>query len=366
MPEPSAASWHDRAIAACATNGSNFTESLLRWVIRAIGALPRSLQGAIARDLPQVEGQVLDPEVGVAIRLAGLLGEPGLEELPVTEARAEIDREARLFRGRRIPVASVRGLRVGGAEGPLDARLYVPARQDGALVVYFHGGGWTVGSLDSHDQTGRFLAAESGAAVLSVAYRLAPEHPFPAPLDDALAAFRWAIAHSAELGSAPGRVAVAGDSAGGNLAAVVARLAAEDEQPPAMQVLIYPVCDASRKHPSRRTFAEGYYLTDREMDWYEANYLAGGGDASDPRVSPLCAEGEDLSGLPPAYLAVAGFDPLRDEGLAYARRMRDAGVEVECRLHRGLVHAFANAVGVGRVSPAAMREVAQALRAGLA
>ena len=339
-------------------------DRLLGWVVRAMGALPRPLQAALAGELPEVDGQVLDPEVGVAVRLARVLGDADLEKRPLAEARAELDREARLFRGRRIRGASLRRLRVDGAEGPLDARLYVPLRHTGALVVYFHGGGWTVGSLDSHDQTCRFLAAESGAAVLSVAYRLAPEHPFPAPLEDALAAYRWGVAHAGDLGAEPGRVAVAGDSAGGNLAAVVAGLAAGDDPPPAMQALIYPVCDASRKHPSRRLFAEGYYLTDREMDWYEANYLADGDDPADPRVSPLCAE--DLSGLPPAYLAVAGFDPLRDEGLAYAERLREAGVAVECRLHRGLVHGFANAVGVGRVSAAAMREAAQAVRAGLA
>ena len=340
-------------------------EPLIRLVVRGLSALPRPLQAALAGPRPESGGQVLEPEIALALRLTALLGDEGFERKPLAEARAEIELEARVFRGRRIRVGSVRELEVPGGDGPLRARLYVPAAPTGALVLYLHGGGWTVGSIESHDQTTRFLAAESGATVLSVDYRLAPEHPFPAAPDDALAAFRWAAGDgAASLGCDPGRIALAGDSAGGNLAAVAARLAARDPVPPRMQALIYPVCDSSRKHPSRHGFAEGYFLTDAQMDWYEANYLTGGGDPADPRVSPLVAE--DLAGLPPAYLAVAGFDPLRDEALAYAHRLREAGVLTECRLHRGLIHGFANAVGVGRVCPMAMREVAQALRTGLA
>ena len=337
---------------------------MLRAAITGIGALPRPVHALIAGEPPQADGQVLDPEVGVALRLAELFGDESFERLPLEAARAEIEHEARIFRGRPLPVAGVRDLEVSGGDGPLPARLYVPRRPTGALVVYFHGGGWTVGSIDSHDQTGRFLARESGAAVLSVGYRLAPEYPFPCATEDALAAYRWTAREAPALGCDPERIAVAGDSAGGNLATVVARLAVSDTPAPRMQALIYPVCDVSCRHESRRRFADGFFLTDEQMDWYTAHYLAGGADPSDPRISPLLAE--DLAGLPPAYLAIAGFDPLRDEALAYAERLREAGVATECRLHRGLVHGFANAVGVGRISAAAMREVAQALRAGLA
>ena len=200
--------------------------------------------------------------------------------------------------------------------------------------------------------------------MVSVDYRLAPEDPFPAGVEDAVAAFRWVVEHATELGADPQRVAVAGDSHGANLAAVVALETASSDAAPAMQALIYPVTDMSRKHRSYRLFSEGFFLTEQKMDWYRGHYLADPTAALDPRASPLLVP--DLAGLPLTYLTVAAFDPLRDEGLAYADALREAGVEVELRNHRGLVHGFANSVGVGRASAAAMREVAVALRAGLA
>ena len=338
-------------------------EPPVRTLLRGLGAIPRSLQVRLAGPPIEVDGNHLDPEVQVTLRFANALG--GEQEmLPVAESREYLDLEARLFRGRRLPVHGVRGLQVDGAEGPLRARLYEADSEAGAaLVVYLHGGGWVEGSLESYDQTCRFLVRESGAHVLSVDYRLAPEHPFPAGPDDAVAAFRWAVENAAGLGADPRRVAVAGDSAGGNHAALVARETAAEDGAPVFQALIYPVCDLSRKRRSYSLFSEGFFLTEQKMDWYRDHYLADPLSAADPRVSPVLAP--DLSGLPPAYVAVAGFDPLRDEALEYAERLREAGVEVELRLHRGLVHGFANAVGVGRASPAAMRELAAALRAGL-
>jgi acetyl esterase len=251
---------------------------------------------------------------------------------------------------------------VDGAVGPLDARLYLPegAPRPGPLVVWFHGGGWVVGDLDSHDPACRFLAHASGVPLLSVAYRLAPEAPFPAAVDDALAAFRWAVHHAASLGADPHRVGVAGDSAGGNLAAVVSLLATRDGGPaPAFQALVYPVTDLSRKSESYRRFAVGYFLTEAQMDWYRGHYLQDPAQAFDPRVSPLLAE--DLTGLPPAYVTVGGFDPLRDETVAYARRLQDAGVPTTLRVHPGLIHAFVNAAGVLPAAAAATRELAAAL-----
>jgi acetyl esterase len=258
----------------------------------------------------------------------------------------------------------VTDLEVPSPDGTIPARRYV-ARPDDAsrLLVYFHGGGWVVGSLDSCDTTCRFLARHAGVSVLSVDYRLAPEHRFPAAPDDALAAFRFAVAQAPEWGHDPAAIAVGGDSAGGNLSAVLCQdLRTADEVRPAFQLLLYPVTDVSTKHPSYAQFADGYFLTEAQMDWYRDHYL-GDHPATDPRVSPLLAD--DLSGLPPAHVAVAGFDVLRDEGEAYARRMADAGVRVALRRHDGLIHAFVNATGIGRSSREAVLEACGALRAGV-
>jgi acetyl esterase len=254
-----------------------------------------------------------------------------------------------------------------GPAGGLGARLYVPfgATVPGPLLVYLHGGGWVLGDLDTHDATCRFLAREAGVRVLAVDYRLAPEHPFPAPLDDTVTAVRFAIDQAGRLGADPARIAVGGDSAGGNLAAAAARLLARAESPaPAFQLLIYPITDLSRKRPSYQLFREGFFLTESQMDWYRDHYLPAPEAALDPRASPLLAD--DLAGLPPSHIAVAGFDVLRDEGEEYANRLRAAGVPVTVSRHTGLVHGFANTVGLGRASPVAMADSVAALRAGLA
>ena len=222
-----------------------------------------------------------------------------------------------------------------------------------------------IGDLDTHDGACRFLAADSGRHVLSIDYRLAPEHPFPAAVEDASRPSPGLCEHAAELGADPARIAVGGDSAGGNLAAVTCHLARDSGGPrPAMQLLIYPATDADDVYPSRRLFAEGFLLTRADMDWFEEHYLPDPASRDDPRVSVLSAE--NLSGLPPAYVVTAGFDPLRDEGEAYAERMREAGVQVALRRHAGLVHSFANLTAVSRSARAAMLEAAGALRMGLA
>ncbi len=232
------------------------------------------------------------------------------------------------------------------------------------MIVYYHGGGHVICDLDTHDQPCRFLARETPALLLSVDYRLAPEHHFPAAVEDALAAFRFAHAEADRLGADPRRIAVAGDSAGGNLAAVVAQLAATDGGPrPAFQGLIYPVIDYSSKRASYETFAEGFFLTRAEMDWFRDHYLAAAADRADPRASPILAD--DLSGTPPAHIITAGFDPLRDEGEAYAERLREAGVRVTLRREPDLVHGFINAVGLGGRSRQACEAIAAAIREGL-
>jgi acetyl esterase len=200
--------------------------------------------------------------------------------------------------------------------------------------------------------------------VLSVEYRRAPEHRFPAPVDDALAAFRDAVARAAELGADPDRIAVAGDSAGGHLAAVTAQQSLRDGGPsPAFQLLVYPVTDCVETAASRITFAEGFILTKPNMDWYEEQFFGPDGDRRDPRGSPLLAG--DLSGLAPALVVTAGFDPLRDEGEAYARRLREAGVRTLLRRHAGYVHGFINALANGPGPREAIAEMGGVLRAAL-
>ena len=222
-----------------------------------------------------------------------------------------------------------------------------------------------IGDLVTADDPCRFLAVHSGVSILSVDYRLAPEHRFPAAVEDAWAAYSWAVANAAPLGAEPGRIGVGGDSAGGNLATAICLLAREAEVPlPALQLLIYPVTEVGAETASRRTFSEGFLLTRRDMDYFEDRYLASADQWGDPRVSPLRAD--DLSGLPPAYVATAGFDPLRDEGEDYALRMREAGVAVALRRHPGLVHSFANLNAICPSARQAMLEAAGALRMGLA
>jgi acetyl esterase len=316
---------------------------------RALMALPPGVQRRLAGTPVEIDGQRLECDTQLLLRLRGLNPRPEYNELPVAEARRELDHQAAGVAGPAWPVREVRTLDAGGRP----ARLYWPEDESDAFLVYFHGGGHVLGSLDSHDQTCRFLAREGRMRVLSVDYRLAPEHPFPAAIDDCLAAYEWALEHAPD----PTRIAVGGDSAGGNLAAAVSQLA---DRKPAMQLLIYPVCDFTEKRDSYRLFGEDFLLTERNMDWYRANYVPDEDAARDPRASPLLAD--DLSGAPRTYLTIAGFDPLRDEALAYGRRLEEAGADVTVALHEGLIHGFANMTRLGRSAPAAMRAAAAALR----
>ena len=321
------------------------------------------LAGAPAR----IDGLELAPDIQMLRRLVHLSGDRAvIEGLSPLEARAKYELGNEIVAPPKLPMGRVEELELPGPAGALRARLYVPpgATSPGPLIVYFHGGGWVIGSLDGYDATARFLAANAAATVLSVDYRLAPEHPFPAAFDDALAGFRWAAAEAAKLGADPARIAVAGDSAGGNLAAAVSLYSRGDERRPAMQALLYPVTDVVGGHRSRDLFAAGFFLTKGDMDVFERHYLRAEPDRADPRVSVLRAE--DLAGLPPAYVATCGFDPLRDEGEAYAARMRAAGNRVALRRHPGLTHGFANASAVCRSARRAMDEVGGAIRMGLA
>jgi acetyl esterase len=262
-----------------------------------------------------------------------------------------------------IPVASVTNLVI---PGPIPARHYRPVDGDGApLLVFYHGGAMVIGDLDTHDDLCRQICREGGLHVLSVDYRLAPEHKAPASVDDAFSAFNWALDHAAELGADPGRVAVGGDSAGGNLATLVS-LRARDEgiRLPAVQLLFYPVTDWGAQTRSRTLFADGFFLTEPDLQFGAETYLGGADvDASDPRVSPLLAD--DLCGLPTAVVRTAGFDPLRDEGRQYADALRAAGVTVDYREFGSLIHGFANFFPLGGGSAIATAESISALRAHL-
>ncbi len=340
--------------------------ALERGLSRLAAATPTRVKRLIAGAPIRIDGQELHPDAQAMLRIGRLLGSERAD-LPIDVQRAKTRREARLVAGRQIAVGAVESLTVPGGDGPLDARLYVPeaAADEGPLTVYFHGGGWCIGDLHTHDQSCRYLCRRSRARVLSVAYRLAPEHPFPAPLDDAIATFRFVAADGgAALGADPGRIAIAGDSAGANLATVAARLLRDEGGPtPVFQALSYPVADLSRKRPSYRLFAEGFYLTERRMHRWHRLYLADRVAADDPCVSPLLAD--DLAGLPPAYVLVAGFDPLRDEVREYASALTGAGVEVTMGEALDLFHGFISAVGVSARFRAAIDPLADALGAAL-
>jgi acetyl esterase len=252
------------------------------------------------------------------------------------------------------------------AIGELDAdgvpvRVYRPSPDDNLpVVVYFHGGGWTIGSVEVYDPVTRALANAAGAVVVSVEYRRAPEHPYPAPLDDCWTALQWVTKNAAGFEGDPNRIAVGGDSAGGNLAAVCALLARDAHITLALQVLIYPVTDASNGFPSHAENAKGFLLEEAEMNWFVDCYTRGGAEVADWHISPLRAP--DLAGVAPALVITAEYDILRDEGEAYAQRLADAGVPVEHTRYDGMIHAFFALPALLDDSTVAMAQVAGALQ----
>ncbi|MGH8835555.1 MAG: alpha/beta hydrolase [Actinomycetes bacterium] len=334
-------------------------------VARTLLGLPAGWQVRLCGQVPVIrDGLTLDPQVQFLLAVRARLRLTPLERLSPTAARLRTRREAAAATGLPIRVGTVTELTVDGAVGPLAARHYAPIRPDSGphpLLMFLHGGGFVVGDLDTHDQTCRLLCRYGGMHVLAVDYRLAPEHPFPAAALDAEVALRWTLAHATELDADPDRVAVGGDSAGANLAAVIsARLAHEDGPKPAAQLLIYPPVDRYADYPSLQLFADGFFLTRAEIDWFQQCYAAGA-DRTDPLLSPLNAP--DLSGLPPAIVVTAGFDPLRDEGEAFAAALREAGTEVLFRREATLIHGFANMIDLSQAARTAMITVAGELRA---
>jgi acetyl esterase len=293
---------------------------------RAILGLPRPLLLRLAGPVPET-ARGLHPEAWMLARLA-TIGTRPTAEVPVEAGRRSFElMSAPLSIRRRPRPVAVSDRRLRGATGDLHGRLYWPASapDPGPLLLFFHGGGWVRGSVATHHQSCLLLAELAGVRVMSIEYRLSPEHPFPAPLDDALAAYRVVAEDAERFGADPRQLAVGGDSAGGNIAAAMAlELRDGDVVAPIFQLLIYPACDLLETHPSELTFGKGFFLTKANMDWYCDQYVPDRAQRRDPRASPLLAP--DLAGAAPAYVATALADPLRDEGEAYARRLAEAGV----------------------------------------
>jgi acetyl esterase len=286
-------------------------------------------------------------------------GAPPLETQDPVEARSARLEPMKLLNGEPDALGRVENLFAPGPAGDVPLRLY--ASEHAGLrpaLVYFHGGGFVFGNLDTHDAVCRALAKASGAVVVAVDYRLAPEHKFPAAVDDSYAATKWVAANAERLGIDASRIAVGGDSAGGNLATVIA-MRCRDAGGPALaaQVLIYPVTDVSTfETGSHRELAEGYFLTRAGMEWFTGHYLASADHKRHPEVSPLLAP--NLSGLPPALIITAEFDPLRDEGEAYAQRLQQAGVPVTLTRYPGMIHGFVSMRGVLSGGRQAIQEAA--------
>jgi acetyl esterase len=331
-------------------------------VARTLFRLPRAAKRVIAGKPIRLDGQTLDLDIQLMLKLSNMQGiRMGAGGEPI-QRRVQLEQSGELLPPTEIDPVDTRGLTVADT---MPARLYTPqGLPDGSpLLVYLHGGGWVIGSLETHDELCRYLAVHAGVRVLSVDYRLAPEHPFPAAPQDSLAAYLWAREHAPELGADQDSVALGGDSAGGNLSAVVAhQCTLSGDRVPDFLLLFYPSANPSAETGSRKLFDEGFFLTDADMTWFADHYCPAD-QRGDVRYAPLLAD--DLSGLPPTYVATGGFDPLRDDGEAFAKRLTESGVPVVLRRHPELIHGFANMSGLSAPAAAAVAEAAGALRTGL-
>lgn len=290
----------------------------------------------------------LDPQAQQFLEIAERSRRPLLESLAPVEARRFYDEMAALAGGEPPKVFAVRDMEIAGPLGPIPLRIYTPRDPEGSsmpVLIYYHGGGYVIGSRDSHDVPCRNLALEADCIVVSVDYRMAPEYPFPEPVEDCWAAATWIVHNAASFGGRADLVAVGGDSAGGNLATVMCLMAKERGGPVFVhQLLVYPGTDMTRNFPSHVELAEGYRLTKPLLDYFMGHYFSGENqDQTDVLCSPLFAD--DLSGLPPALIISAGYDPLRDENIAYYEKLRDAGVAVRHSHYPGMIHGFISMAG---------------------
>lgn len=333
--------------------------------LRAFSKTPQPVLKQLARNAPVNDaGDRLAPEIALALGAMNRLPGKDFIDVPVPQGRKMLETEALLFSDSFGPFAVEEDLFIPSGTGKIPATRYRHrAEFSRGMVIYFHGGGWVLGNRVSHDSVARFFAIEAGVDVLLVDYRLAPEHPFPAAIDDALAAWDYAVEHAEHWGLSQNQLIIAGDSAGGNIAAVLAQVLKDREVQPALQVLLFPVTDLSRTTASYEEFAEGYFLTAAQMQWYINHYLADPSDAKDPMASPLLAD--DVSGVAPAFVAVAGFDVLRDEGIEYAKKLKRAGVRTQLEREGDLIHAFINVTGVSPTARTATKKIARAIRDAL-
>lgn len=339
----------------------SIVERLESRVVRRVVAMAEWAPVAgVLQKIASTNGAAIDPGVRAVLALRTARGAKPTHELGPIEARRRFSREAQVHAGELAAVADVRDLTLPLPSGTQRARLYVPAvaRPGSGLLVYYHGGGFVIGDIEMYDPFCRQLCRDSGLRVLSIEYALAPEHPFPAAIEDAYGAFRWAVEHAASLGADPSRIAVGGDSAGGNLSAVVAqRCVHDDATRPKMQLLIYPAVDRTGRYSSLHNFGEGFLLSRQEIEWYHETYMGGPHiDRADPRISPLLG---DVAGTAPALVITAGLDPLCDEGDAYAAALQRAGVHTEHVRLEGLIHGFINMIGPSRSCRDAVNRVAQ-------
>ena len=291
-------------------------------------------------------------------------GGPPLEQLPLDEAR-KVPRLLIELGGPEEQVTQVDNRAIPGPVQPIPIRIYRPVLAQGLpALVFFHGGGFVICDLESHDRQCRSLANASGCVVIAVDYRLAPEHTFPAAAEDAYAATRYVAEHAAEFGIDANRLAVGGDSAGGNLAAVVS-LMARDRKGPSLkfQLMIYPVVDLEDDSPSMREYGHDHFLTRELMDWFVSQYVPSAGERRNPYASPINAP--DLRGLPPAMVMTGECDPLRDQGEAYADKLKNAGVSVELKRYEGMIHPFFSLGGIIDAGRTAMADAASALQQAL-
>lgn len=339
---------------------TTWQHNALVWLMARSDAFLHRLAGGPV----DVESQRLDAGLGVLVKI--LARSPAVDSLTPDQARQKLTWQRKKLLGPPLLTEKIEERRIETADGEIRLRIYTPPNlpANPAALVYYHGGGWVYGDLETHNTLCTVIAQQVPCKVVSVDYRLAPEHPFPAAVDDALAAWRWVHEHAAELKVDDERIGIGGDSAGGNLAAVVCQQCRDEGYPmPRAQWLIYPVTDGRCQSASYEMFATGFGLTRATMKWFYDHYLGPDGEPTDPRVSPLLAA--EHRQLPPAVVVIAGFDVLRDEGLAYAEALRQAGVEV-CELRfDSMNHAFVNLTSFERTRKPldeAISELARQLR----